>query len=279
MRDRTWDTYSTWEDSSNVWHDGPDVYITVQAASCQESDQAFCTRLGKNCNSVTGTDVCGRARTASCGSSCPSGQMCGGGGIQNVCGSTTHATAAWYGFGENWLRVSEWQAGLAKLAAAGGWGFNVIRFGIYEPNDTDTPGGGSNDPAAGYAYQESVISMIASYGMKVVLDYHWNYGNGQYFGSSNWLKYWQSMATHYKNDPRIMAFELFNEAWPDYLAAGGGFSGVLDAYAACTDKVRAIDPTRTVVWQLWPDLKDLGFGMERWEETTGPFPTLHRPGR
>ena len=63
------------------------VWSFTTAASCTpESNAAFCTRLGKNCGQVSGTDNCGAARTvASCGT-CTSPQTCGGGGTPNVCG-------------------------------------------------------------------------------------------------------------------------------------------------------------------------------------------------
>jgi hypothetical protein len=46
---------------------------------CQsESDQSFCTRLGKNCDSLTAFDNCGDSRTVSCGT-------CYGACLANVC--------------------------------------------------------------------------------------------------------------------------------------------------------------------------------------------------
>jgi hypothetical protein len=57
-----------------------------------ESDAAFCSRLAKNCGSVTGTDNCGASRTVSSCGSCASPQTCGGGGTANVCGSSASAT-------------------------------------------------------------------------------------------------------------------------------------------------------------------------------------------
>ena len=56
------------------------------AACTPESDAAFCSRLAKNCGSVTGTDNCGASRTVSSCGSCTSPQTCGGGGTANVCG-------------------------------------------------------------------------------------------------------------------------------------------------------------------------------------------------
>jgi len=50
--------------------------------SClQESNSAFCARLGKTCGSVTATDNCGVQRTATCGT-CSGTQVCGD---KNLC--------------------------------------------------------------------------------------------------------------------------------------------------------------------------------------------------
>src|SRR6185369_1383160 len=51
-----------------------------------ESNTSFCSRLGKNCGSVTAADNCGQTRTVSSCGSCTSPQTCGGGGTANVCG-------------------------------------------------------------------------------------------------------------------------------------------------------------------------------------------------
>ena len=59
-------------------------------ATCTpESNAAFCSRLAKNCGSVTGADNCGTSRTVSSCGSCSSPQTCGGGGTANVCGGGT----------------------------------------------------------------------------------------------------------------------------------------------------------------------------------------------
>ncbi|AKU90874.1 hypothetical protein AKJ08_1261 [Vulgatibacter incomptus] len=64
----------------NTCHDGCD----------SESDAAFCARLGKTCGDVTGTDNCGNARTAACGT-CPDGQTCGD---DNTCSCRTEGDDA-----------------------------------------------------------------------------------------------------------------------------------------------------------------------------------------
>jgi peptidoglycan/xylan/chitin deacetylase (PgdA/CDA1 family) len=54
-----------------------------------ESNSAFCTRLGKNCGSVTANDNCGASRTVSSCGTCTAPSTCGGGGTANVCGTST----------------------------------------------------------------------------------------------------------------------------------------------------------------------------------------------
>ncbi len=58
-----------------------------------ETDTAFCSRLGKNCGSVTALDNCGVSRTVICGT-CTSPATCGGGGTPNVCGCATETDTA-----------------------------------------------------------------------------------------------------------------------------------------------------------------------------------------
>jgi hypothetical protein len=58
----------------------------ASAVCAPETNPQFCTRLGKNCGTVTGTDNCGAPRTVSSCGTCTSPQTCGGGGTPNVCG-------------------------------------------------------------------------------------------------------------------------------------------------------------------------------------------------
>jgi hypothetical protein len=61
---------------------------TANVCGCtSESAAAFCSRLGKNCGSVTALDNCNVSRTYSCGT-CSGFEVCGGGGTANVCGCT-----------------------------------------------------------------------------------------------------------------------------------------------------------------------------------------------
>jgi hypothetical protein len=95
-----WQTWSTVTKSGVALAGGSHVYklvidaagfninsFSVSGASCTpESDASFCSRLAKNCGSVTANDNCGTSRTVSSCGSCTSPQTCGGGGTANVCG-------------------------------------------------------------------------------------------------------------------------------------------------------------------------------------------------
>ena len=59
-----------------------------------ETNTAFCSRLGKNCGSVTANDNCGTSRTVSSCGTCTSPQTCGGGGTANVCGGRRRRRAS-----------------------------------------------------------------------------------------------------------------------------------------------------------------------------------------
>jgi peptidoglycan/xylan/chitin deacetylase (PgdA/CDA1 family) len=70
------------------------VWTDNGASSCSctaETNAQFCSRLGKNCGSVTANDNCGASRTVSSCGTCTSPQTCGGGGTANVCGTVCTA--------------------------------------------------------------------------------------------------------------------------------------------------------------------------------------------
>jgi hypothetical protein len=58
------------------------IKFTALTSCTPESNAAFCSRLGKNCGSVTGTDNCGDPRTVNPCGTCTSPQVCG---ASNVC--------------------------------------------------------------------------------------------------------------------------------------------------------------------------------------------------
>jgi hypothetical protein len=68
---------------------------TANACGCApETNATFCSRLGKDCGTVSGSDNCGATRTTSCGGGCTAPQTCGGGGTANVCACKPETNAA-----------------------------------------------------------------------------------------------------------------------------------------------------------------------------------------
>jgi hypothetical protein len=63
----------------------PDRVVVTASTTCTvESDAAFCSRLAKNCGTVTDTDNCGKTRTVSSCGGCSSGLTCN----QGACSSS-----------------------------------------------------------------------------------------------------------------------------------------------------------------------------------------------
>lgn len=68
---------------------GSNGVANVCAQACQaESDSETCTRLGKDCGDMSAHNNCGETREINCGV-CTGNNVCGGGGMDNLCGSST----------------------------------------------------------------------------------------------------------------------------------------------------------------------------------------------
>ena len=66
-----------------------DVYGTCETSCVAETNAVFCSRLGKECGSVTANDNCGDSKTVNCGT-CTSPEICSSG----VCGCTAKTCAS-----------------------------------------------------------------------------------------------------------------------------------------------------------------------------------------
>lgn len=80
---------------TDCWSDSCVSGVCVSSGTCTpESESGFCSRLGKTCGAVAGTDNCGAARTVSSCGVCTAPQICGGAGTENVCGQTPTSPCA-----------------------------------------------------------------------------------------------------------------------------------------------------------------------------------------
>ncbi|MGB9694212.1 MAG: glycoside hydrolase family 5 protein, partial [Fervidobacterium sp.] len=94
---------------------------------------------------------------------------------------------------------------------------------------------------------------LAQHGVRGILDLH-NYNDmcGD-FGSQKLVQNWRRMAEHYRGDPRVVAYELFNE--PGSSTWDPSIKSKLDVahfYANLTDAIREVDPYHIVIWESQP---------------------------
>lgn len=143
------------------------------------------------------------------------------------------------------------------------YGFNMVRLAF------------SFKDSGGVAHNvfddelDKILDLFSRNGIGVILDLH-NWGDMPYFfGSSTWLTDWTAIAQRYKNDTRIIAYELFNEPFGptdppalnginnwDPSVTGGGCGipyssvgkSVKEALAQCVDKIRATGDNHTIIY-------------------------------
>jgi hypothetical protein len=127
------------------------------------------------------------------------------------------------------------------------WRFNTVRLAFRFP---DAPATAKTAvETLDYVKLNSILTLLNQKGVKAILDLH-NYKDMYgWFGSDAWIKDWCELASRFKGDNRIVAFELFNEpsseTWAPQVTSK---EDVARAFARCTDAIREIDPHRTIVW-------------------------------
>ena len=188
----------------------------------------------------------------------------------------------WIGVGSDWrvlnkptsLSLSEvldlWRNDIE--AKMGKWNFNTVRLAFAFP---DT--GYTTRNVVDFQELDQVLGLFDSFGIKVVLDLH-NYEDMEgFFGSNSWINAWVQVANVYKDDDRIVAFEIFNEpfgqdkpsrvsTWDSWITGGGsnisdGTEGVAFALAQCVDAIRATGDSHAIVypdpWWFRPTLEEV----------------------
>ena len=175
----------------------------------------------------------------------------------------------WMGIGSDWrvlnkpttLSINEvlnlWENDIEEKMQ--NWNFNTVRLAFAFPDSETTTRNVIN-----YEELDEVLNLLDSYGLKAILDLH-NYEDMQgYFGSDEWINSWVELANNYKDDDRIVAFEIFNEpfgqdkpsrisTWDSSISGGGtnisdGTEGVASALADCVDAIRSTGDNHTIVY-------------------------------
>ena len=205
---------------------------TISTCSA-ESDTVFCSRLGKNCGTVTAADNCGQSRTVpSCGT-CNSPQTCGGAGVPNVCGSggtlpplspvalngqlsvcgkqicnknskaiqlrgmSTHGLQ-WYGW-----NVCINPASLAALAAD--WGADILRMSMYVQED-----GYETDPLGFQSQIDEIVDEVLKLGIYAIVDWHMLDPGDPNANLTLAKEYFTWFTTKYGHHPNFL-YEIANE--------------------------------------------------------------------
>jgi hypothetical protein len=146
------------------------------------------------------------------------------------------------------------EAWLSHLPEIQAMKLNTIRlaFAFTDSNYNPEYGAPSSD-ILDFAKMDWVLDFLDENGIKGILDLHNWYDMFGDFGSEKLINNWRSVAAHYRGDPRVAAYELFNE--PSTATWASSISSKMDAasfYANLTDAIREVDPEHIVIWESQP---------------------------
>lgn len=144
--------------------------------------------------------------------------------------------------------LADWQSEIPNIKS---FGFNTVRLSFAFNNSGDT-----THSILVYSELDQVLTLLDQNGLHAILDLH-NYNDMEgFFGSTGWIQSWTDLAEHYKNDQRIVAYELFNEpftsTWASNVQTGGADgpegTGCLQALAQCVDAIRSTGDHHTIIY-------------------------------
>jgi len=171
----------------------------------------------------------------------------------------------WYGFslgtspynGQEWSYTT-YQGWKNALTYASQWKLNAHRLHFYFKD-----GAGVEVPDATlWAQLDNCMRAISESGAKAILDLH-NFGGlaawSVQIGSEIWFRKWLTLVEHFKNDPRVLAWEIYNEPAAEYLDPSyyvpvtryGYVEGLMKAQYDLSVQIRQIDPNRPIVWAAY----------------------------
>ena len=119
-------------------------------------------------------------------------------------------------------------------------GYSVTRLGF-----TFNPQMIISHSIMGFAAFDRVLELFDSVDGKVIIA-NFDYGD-TYWDTTAWWNKWLDMASYYKGDDRIAAFEIFNEMHPE-IRNGHSSAWIVNHWADLTRAIHAIDPDRLVMF-------------------------------
>ena len=150
--------------------------------------------------------------------------------------------------------VAGWQSVLQDLVT---YKATTARLGMALPHEPNA-GVQSAGPGSTYNYSKmsAVLNLLATVNVKGIL-VNQNPASGEsWIGSQAWINDWVQIATDLKGDTRVKAFQLWGEPYSIFFSPTGPTGGITDmhslnvAMAYLIDKIRAVDPTRTIMYPL-----------------------------
>lgn len=125
-------------------------------------------------------------------------------------------------------------------------GINTARLAFDFPWDPVT----SEGIILNYTKMDEVINYLAQNGIRSILD---NHSSGTLMLDANGTlnqqlaRSWQDVASHYRNNVNVVAYELYNE--PTHRSQDRTSMDIAQAYNELTSLVRQVDPSHIVIWQ------------------------------
>jgi endoglucanase len=147
----------------------------------------------------------------------------------------------------------------AEIADLAPWGANVIRYPILDPDaDTHTEAEYNAFLESALIELDEVIAQATPLGVRVIIDMHTppggyvtRTGYPQYrLFSEKWAQdalftTWTTIATRYKDNPGVFAYELLNEPAQKRVAAG--LLNLDKLNRALVTKIREVDPVKKII--------------------------------
>lgn len=134
----------------------------------------------------------------------------------------------------------------------------VVKLGI---TFNDEPAKSSGDSVYVESKMDATLGYLNTVGAKAIICDNNPSNVEAWFGSQSWINDWVQLATNFKGDQRIASFELLGEPETEFLATnciGANNNQTIhlldEACASCIQAIRAVDPTRTIMYPNFVDI-------------------------
>lgn len=151
----------------------------------------------------------------------------------------------WHKTYESWTEVAK------KIEL---WHFNHVQLFFvfpdqYRPPNTPTNQSEQVHSIVNIPELETVLNTIYAKGAQAILNCTHDH-SPTFFNSQLWINDWVALAQRYKGDPRVQAFNVFDE--PCGKGEWGGpsnpdWAGISAALVTCINAIRAVDPSRKIM--------------------------------